>query len=224
MRPLLPVGIEPGCPRRGRVRPNILFSVGGEDFELPPVALWPGEALEQLAAGACQWDTRSIVGIAEVADDVDQAIEHSRRAIETWRRVGDRRGEGIALDNIAECYRKAGDYQNARTYYVLGIEVFREIDDLWGEGVGLAGLGRVQQHLGDLADAVATLEASLDVRRRIGDKWGQSDSLHCLGLVLQDCGRTAEARMAWTRALVICEEVADPLAEEIRALLVAAER
>lgn len=45
--------------------PNILFSVGGENFELPPVELWPDEALEQLPTGTSQPDIRSIVGIAK---------------------------------------------------------------------------------------------------------------------------------------------------------------
>lgn len=150
----------------------------------------------------------------------DVAIEHSRCAIETWRRVGDRRGEGIALDNIAECYLKMGDYQNSKTYYLLVLDVFREIENLWGEGIALAGLGRAQLHLGELVGAVRCLEASLDVRRRLDDKWGQSESLHHLGIALLQSGRSQDSRTAWASALAICEEIADPRAVEIRALLV----
>ncbi|WP_211769451.1 ATP-binding protein [Kutzneria sp. CA-103260] len=148
-----------------------------------------------------------------------EAIEHSRLAIETWRRVGDRRGEGIALDNIAECYRKMGDYQHAETYYLLVLNVFREIENLWGEAIALVGLGRVRQHLGDLDQAVLSLEASLDIRRRLDDKWGQSESLHHLGIVLHERGQREEARVTWMRALAICEDIANPRADDIRALL-----
>ncbi|MFC0547044.1 hypothetical protein [Kutzneria chonburiensis] len=58
--------------------PEIEFSVGGEDFSLPSVELWPDEALELMPSGEGQPDVRSIVAIARIVLGAD--YERFKRA------------------------------------------------------------------------------------------------------------------------------------------------
>ena len=88
--------------------------------------------------------------------------------------------------------------------------------DRLGEATGLASLGVVYFHQGRHDEAIACQEESLTIFREIGYRPGEAEALRDLGDALQAVGRGQQAGAAWQDALVICETLQIPEADELR--------
>lgn len=73
------------------------------------------------------------------------------------REIGDRWGEGCALNNLGNTYNSLGEYGRAIELYQQALGIFREIGDRRGEGCALNNLGERQIKLAEYDKALENL-------------------------------------------------------------------
>ncbi len=130
-------------------------------------------------------------------------------ALEIFRSIGDRRGEGIALGRMGLVAREMGRMREARARSEAALVIHREVGNRRVEASTLDNLGLIEFEEGKVNDGRARLEASVQVYRDVGDRRGEGVVLgHLAGLDLQ-LGRLEEARARFHEALTIHRELHD---------------
>ena len=92
-----------------------------------------------------------------------QRIEWLDAALAACRRLGDRRGEGIALGNLGIAWAELGEARKAIGFYEQQLAIAREIGDRRGEGNALGNLGIAWADLGEAKKAIGFYEQQLAI-------------------------------------------------------------
>ena len=148
-------------------------------------------------------------------DAIEEALETYEQALAILREVGDRAGEGTALDNIATVYDELGRYEEALKSYEQALAVRREVGDRAGEGVTLNGIAAVYANQGRYGEALETCEQALAILREVGDRDGEGTTLNSIAAVYYRQGRYGEALETYEQALAIRSEVGDRVGEGV---------
>ena len=122
-----------------------------------------------------------------------KAIIFHEKALDIFRKIGDRQGEEYCLGNLGITYQSLGQYQQAITYHQQALDISREIGDRRGEGSCLGHLGIIYNCLGKCQKAITYYQQALDISREIGDRQGEGNSLGNLGITYQSLGQYQEA-------------------------------
>jgi len=156
-----------------------------------------------------------------MSGDYDEALEHSRQALELSTAAGDRTGQAIALNAVGWFHAMLGDHRQALSYcgQALKLHQGQELGYPKLEAATLDSLGYAHHHLGDHAESVACYQRALDLYREVGDRWGQAETLGHTGDVCHATGDRQRARRAWEEALAILEDLQHADAGQIRAKL-----
>ena len=91
--------------------------------------------------------------------------------------LGDRRGEGSALGNLARITRGSGELHRANELYQQVLDIFREIGNRKAEGITLYSQGAVFVDLGEPEHGIKLQEQALEIFREIGDLREQGNTL-----------------------------------------------
>ncbi|HKP81360.1 MAG TPA: tetratricopeptide repeat protein [Pyrinomonadaceae bacterium] len=162
------------------------------------------------------------IGLAYITlGETQRAIQFFEQALLIDSEIGDRRGEGNALGNLGIAYTNLDETQRAIQFYELALVIFREIGDRRREGYLLNNLGNAYYHLGDTQRAIQFYEQRLVIAREIGDRRGEGTVLGNMSGVLTELGKRAEAIQYAEQSLRILEQLEDPFALGVRALLAA---
>ena len=129
------------------------------------------------------------------------AIEHSGKACELFRAVGNPAGEAGVVNNIGWFHLQLGEYEEALPFIRQAVRAFRDLGDRHGEAVALDTLGWTQHHLGYPTLAMTCLRQALSAVREFGDRRVQAGILSNLGDVHDAVGQTEAARRDWAEAL-----------------------
>jgi tetratricopeptide (TPR) repeat protein len=129
------------------------------------------------------------------------------------RRLGDRQGEGIALNNLGIAYYELGELQTAISYHEQHLAIVREIGYRQGEGIALGNLGIVYRELGELQAAISYYEQHLSIVRDLGDRRGEGVALGNLGIAYYELGELQTAITYYEQALTIARAIGDRLGE-----------
>lgn len=97
------------------------------------------------------------------------AVKSCQKALATFRQMNDRRGEGLALNNLGVAYNSLGDYKQAIVYHEQSLAIARELKDRLGEGQSLGNLGRAHYDLGNYVKAIEFHRQSLAIARELKD-------------------------------------------------------
>lgn len=144
-----------------------------------------------------------------------EAIQRFERAVEAFRKSGDRRGEGTALANVGLAYADLGEARRAIAYLEQALDVYRDIGDRRNEGIALGNLGLAYADLGETRGAIEYFEQALALSREICDREGEGAALANLGLAYGDLGETRRAIEYFKRALPVPREIGDRRGEGI---------
>lgn len=119
--------------------------------------------------------------IANILCDYRAARAFLQESLGIWRKLGDKRGMGIALNNLAwiACHRV--ELATAQALSQEALDLHRQTGDQRGEAVALNNLSWVAFFGCDLAQALSLQEQSLALRRNIGDERGTAFSQNVLG-------------------------------------------
>jgi CHAT domain-containing protein/Tfp pilus assembly protein PilF len=136
-----------------------------------------------------------------------EALQSWEQALDIYREIGDRAGEGGALVNLGSAYYSLGDYQQAIDFYEQRLAIAREIGDRAGEGKALGGLGNAYLSLGDYQQAIDLYEQQLVITREIGDRAGEGNALNNLGEAYRNLGDYQQAIDLYEQALALFREL-----------------
>ena len=87
----------------------------------------------------------------------EQAIDHYQQSLTIAREIGDRQGEGKALNNLGNAYNNLGQYEQAIDHHQQCLTIAREIGNRRGEGNALGSLGDAYNYLGQYEQPSTTI-------------------------------------------------------------------
>ncbi|MFN7971795.1 MAG: tetratricopeptide repeat protein [Acidobacteriota bacterium] len=139
---------------------------------------------------------RNVGNVAEARALVEDALE-------TYRQLGDRRGEGIALGNLAVLVHSQGDVTGARDIYEAAIAIHGEVGNTRHEGLALSNLALVTQELGRPWQALVLYERALAFVREARMLTHEAYVLGNIAELHRQLGEHAKGREELDRAIAI---------------------
>lgn len=143
------------------------------------------------------------------------AIQYFEDALKLAEQIGDQFHQGAWLGDLGNIYSMQGEYKKAIEYYERHLQIAREIKDERGEGHALANLGVSFAFLGDTAKALENYHQFRDLAVRRGDRRDESQALLNIGLAYYDLGELDQANTCLEAALLIANELGDPLTQAL---------
>ena len=135
------------------------------------------EMSEQLAGHGIEidpWTEITLGNAADLAGRTHSAQQHYLRALETFRKNGDRKGEAGSLGNLGNIARTRGDLAEAERLHRESLAIMREIGDRRGEAYSLVSLAVIAQSRNDPIEQRRLNTEAVRIRREIGipiDQW-----------------------------------------------------
>ena len=143
------------------------------------------------------------------------ALNSWEQALQIYRAIKNRQGEGWALGNLGNAYNSVGNYAKAIEYTQQSLAIAREIKDRQGEGLALGNLGNAYHSLGNYGKAIEYTQQSLVIAREIKDRQNEGSALGNLGIVYRSLGNYAKAIEYIQQHLAIVRERKDRLGEGV---------
>jgi tetratricopeptide (TPR) repeat protein/DNA-binding SARP family transcriptional activator len=146
------------------------------------------------------------------------ALTYFVEGLARFRGVGDRRGQFIALNNVAELHKDDGDLDRAVDFYRQSIELAEEFAGKGQYAILQMNLADTLRARGETSEALELYETALPKLRGAGDRRSEAIALTGMGRTLHDVGRSEEAIPRHTAALSIARTIRAAL-EECRSLI-----
>ncbi|APU12718.1 MULTISPECIES: tetratricopeptide repeat protein [Actinoalloteichus] len=140
----------------------------------------------------------------------DDMITAHQTAVRAARRLGDRRAEGTALNNLGTGLQEARRFEEAVAAHQQDLAICRRIGDRHAEGTALNNLGIALQEIRRFPEAVDAHRQDLAICRETGDRDAEGVALSNLGIALQETGHLHEAMTAHQTAVDLYRELDDP--------------
>jgi tetratricopeptide (TPR) repeat protein len=141
--------------------------------------------------------------------DPDGAMRLYQEALEIAERLGDLRGKGDTLYEMAYILRLRGDLDGAMRLYQEALEIFERLGDLRGKGDTLYEMAYILRLRGDLDGAMRLYQEALEIFERLGDLRGKGDTLYEMAYILRLRGDLDGAMRLYQEALEIAERLGD---------------
>ncbi|MEG4537549.1 CHAT domain-containing protein [Microcoleus sp. M2_D5] len=161
------------------------------------------EADRLIQQGNQQYDTRQ----------VQAALNSWQQALQIYRALKNRQGEGTALGSLGVAYINLGNNAKAIEYMEQSLAISREIQDRLGEGNALANLGLAYHSLNNYAKAIEYSQQWLASAREIKSRQREGNALRILGTSYHYLNNYAKAIEYLQQWLAIAREVKDRRAE-----------
>lgn len=140
-------------------------------------------------------------------NQIGACIDCFQEALQIYRTVGDRNGEGIALGRLGEGYRVQGQIQEAIQCLREASAIARELGNKQAECGALGNLGVIHYSLGDLQEAIDSHKRAALLAREIGHDQHEAITLGNLGNVYRSQGRHETAIEHYTRCIALARKV-----------------
>ena len=137
----------------------------------------------------------------------DRALENHQQALDIFREIKDRGGEGYALSNLGLINWFIGQYDRALEYNQQALDIHRELKDRRGEGQVLGNLGVQYYRLGQSDQAIEYHQQALAIHREFKDLRCEGNELINLGEVYYDIGQYEQALECFQQALAIFRKI-----------------
>ncbi len=131
------------------------------------------------------------------------ALADLEKALELYRKGGNRRGEAITTGYIGYGYRIVGDYPKALQYLQKALEMKRRLGDRQEQGRTMVNMGLVYYDQGDYREAIREYAEALALARLVGDRQIEGAALNNLGLCHDELGNFDQSLDEYQQALVI---------------------
>jgi DNA-binding SARP family transcriptional activator/tetratricopeptide (TPR) repeat protein len=141
----------------------------------------------------------------------DDAIERTRRALETAQNLADPSLECDLLANLGEMYRQTDRHEQALAYFQRAQAIADGLDDPQNTAVLANNIGAVHQRVGEHDKALVSFDTALRLFRALGDARNEIDTLVNLARTHAWLADHGNARLLLQRALTLVEHVSDPL-------------
>jgi tetratricopeptide (TPR) repeat protein len=144
-----------------------------------------------------------------------EALLLDEQCLSICREIGDKEGEGSALNNISQIYKAQGDSDKALSYLKQSLAICQEIGHKAGEGIVLNNIGAIHLVQGDYATALKYLGQSLAIRQEIGAKAEEGVTLNNISQTYDALGDYAAALKYLEQSLRISQEIGDKAIEAV---------
>jgi len=138
-----------------------------------------------------------------------ESIAYAEQALELARRIDDREGEVVSLNNIGIGYYLFADYDLALERYTASLELAEEIGYEEGIASALNNIGILHYVWGDYDRSLEHYSRVLEIRKSIGGRMEIAKGYNNLGTVYFATGRYEEALRYFTESLAMYEELGD---------------
>ncbi len=140
----------------------------------------------------------------------DEALRNLQESLAIRRRIGQKRGMAVSLNEIAKVNAQMGDAKSALASYTEALDIRREIGDKRGVGGTLLDLGNLYDDKGDHDKALDYYKQSLQIEREIGDEGMQAICLNNIGNARFAKGDYEDALTYFQQALQLREKAKVP--------------
>jgi len=159
----------------------------------------------------------------EHQQDIQLSNKYYQECLALHRKIGDRIGEALALNNLGVNSYSQLEFVQATNYIEATIVLCREIGFKLMEGVALSSLGEVHNILGEYQKAWNVYMQGLVIQRQLKDHLNFSDGLLRLGLIAVDINEDYQtARTFAEEGLSVAREIGNLLIEAFHLRLLAA--
>jgi tetratricopeptide (TPR) repeat protein/DNA-binding XRE family transcriptional regulator len=142
------------------------------------------------------------------------AITLHTAAVSAARRLGNKRAQAGALNDLGSMRQFAGDYRGATGALQEARDIYQELGDQIGQADALSNLGLVCWLASDFPGAGRALKQALSIFQELGDAHGEANVLLDLGATQIVTGYTADAVRAMEQALAIYRSLEEREDEE----------
>jgi DNA-binding SARP family transcriptional activator/tetratricopeptide (TPR) repeat protein len=130
-----------------------------------------------------------------------------RTALGAARRLGDKVGQGHALQSLAIGYGRADRLDDADTHYRLALDLYADLGDLVGQATSYANLGVVARKRGHPVDALSHAQRALELYSAAGHRVGQANALNSVGYGHAQIGDYRQAILYCRHAVTLLHDL-----------------
>lgn len=152
-------------------------------------------------------ETRNMLGYVLVLRSEESGNQEMEAALQLYRSLADRWGEGVVLTGLAMAAQRAGDWTAVERHSRQALAIHESLGDRRGQGVALSALATVYATQRDYAGSDRALQAALQRYRSIGYRVGEMQAFTSLGVNAWQRADRAAARDYYEEALRIARQV-----------------
>lgn len=152
-------------------------------------------------------------------DQPEKAVEGLEQALHIQRLIGNRSAQGVTLANLGKAHLRLGRFAQAITCCEDATAIYQETGHHHLVGNALNTIGEAHRGLGLLTEAEAFHRRALASSREQGYRSFEASSLTQLGHTLRQRGDLATAIECFRQAHLIYEDIGDPAARDVLALI-----
>jgi tetratricopeptide (TPR) repeat protein len=138
----------------------------------------------------------------------DDSLSYYAHAQRISKKIGDRGGEAVLLNNLGRVSLVSGNFVSAISYCKKSLELAVEVNDLLLQGIAVFNQSEAYRNLGQYQTAGNAAEESLKLLRSAGYRLGEADALENLALIEFALGERQHALELAREALEIGREIA----------------
>lgn len=142
--------------------------------------------------------------------DLGQARPAFENALELWRKLGDRRGEGKVLLELGFLNLDGGNILAAEENFDQALRIWKDLEDKQEEARTLTVQGHLYSFFDEWTKALDLHLQSKEISIQIGDRQGMAVAFNGMGNVYEFLGLPIDAANSYSQALEINEELNNP--------------
>ena len=136
-----------------------------------------------------------------------------RRALDEFRKLGDRANEAVVLNGLAGMLEKQERYPEALAVALDALRMLKAVGHWWTQATLENGVGWLYAHLGQYDRALTHCQRALSLHRDSGHRGGTADTLDSIGYVYLHLGDITQAKAHYTKAIEAYREIGAPFGE-----------
>ncbi len=140
-----------------------------------------------------------------------KTIAYGKRAIDLARKIGDKKAEADASNNVAVAYSTQSNYDTALKFHTVALEIRQKLGDKKDIAASSLKIGIVYWRKGDYGKALDYCLKAIRIYEELGDKKGIAKSLHNIGIVHDLLGNYDKAIDNHQKALKLRQEIGDKM-------------
>ena len=133
-------------------------------------------------------------------------MRNEQEALAIWRRIGQKRGLALSLNEMATAQALLGKPKDALVNFQEALQVRREIGDKRGLGDSLIDLGVFYNDRGDHDQALKMYKEALQLQRDLGNESLQAICLNNIGTAYSEKGQYEDSLAYYQQALQLREK------------------
>ncbi len=99
--------------------------------------------------------------VSRLLEELTETLEHFKTSLESYRGLGNRRGEAVSLKHIGSFLERSGQLDEALINYQESLSIMRELEDKSGQAELVWSLGLIHEKMGDFPEAQEFLTEAL---------------------------------------------------------------